>query len=157
MNRYTLALIVNNHSGVLSKIAGLFTRRGYNINSLSVGETDSKNISRMTIVFNGSKNTFEQVKKQFNKLVDVIKVVDLSEGDAVFRELILVKIAVTSTNKRDLIDIVDIYKGKIINLNKKYLIIELTGNKEKIDAFTELISSYEIKELVRTGFTGLLR
>lgn len=157
MNRYTLALIVNNHSGVLSKIAGLFTRRGYNINSLSVGETDSKSISRMTIVFNGNKNTFEQVKKQFNKLVDVIKVVDLSEGDAVFRELILVKIAVTSSNKRDLIDIVDIYKGKIINLNKKYLIIELTGNKEKIDAFTELISSYEIKELVRTGFTGLLR
>lgn len=157
MNKYTLALIVNNHSGVLSKIAGLFTRRGYNIDSLSVGPIEEENLSRMTVVFNGDEQTFEQVKKQFNKLIDVIKIIDLSAEPAVFRELILVKVAVTSTNKRDLIDLINVYRGNIIDFNKKSLIVELTGEQEKIDAFIDLIKTYEIKELVRTGFTGLLR
>jgi len=157
MNKYTLALIVNNHSGVLSKIAGLFTRRGYNIDSLSVGPIESENLSRMTIVFNGDEQTFEQVKKQFNKLIDVIKIIDLSAEPAVFRELILVKVALTTTNRRDLVDLVTIYRGNIIDFSKKSLIIELTGNQEKLDAFIELIKTFEIKELVRTGFTGLLR
>lgn len=157
MNKYTLALIVNNHAGVLSKISGLFTRRGYNIDSLSVGTIEEENLSRMTIVFNGDEQSFEQVKKQFHKLIDVIKIVDLSAEPAVFRELILIKVAVTTSNKRDLIDLVNIYRGKIIDLNKKSLIIELTGDQEKIDAFIDLIKTYEIKELVRTGFTGLLR
>lgn len=157
MNKYTLALIVNNHSGVLSKIAGLFTRRGYNIDSLSVGPIEEENLSRMTVVFNGDEQTFEQVKKQFNKLIDVIKIIDLSAEPAVFRELILVKVAVTSTNRRDLIDLINVYRGNIIDFNKKSLIVELTGEQEKIDAFIDLIKTYEIKELVRTGFTGLLR
>ena len=157
MNKYTLALIVNNHSGVLSKIAGLFTRRGYNIDSLSVGPIEEENLSRMTVVFNGDEQTFDQVKKQFNKLIDVIKIIDLSAEPAVFRELILVKVAVTSTNKRDLIDLVNVYRGNIIDFNKKSLIVELTGEQEKIDAFIDVIKTYEIKELVRTGFTGLLR
>jgi len=157
MNKYTLALIVNNHSGVLSKIAGLFTRRGYNIDSLSVGPIEVENLSRMTIVFNGDEQTFEQVKKQFNKLIDVIKIIDLSAEPAVFRELILVKVAVTSSNRSELVDLVNIYRGNIIDYNKKSLIIELTGDQEKIDAFIELITTFEIKEMVRTGFTGLLR
>lgn len=157
MNRHTLALIVNNHAGVLSKIAGLFTRRGYNIDSLSVGPIDMPNLSRMTIVFNGDEQTFEQVKKQFNKLVDVIKVIDLSDQPSVHRELLLVKVAITNGNKKDLIDLCNIYRGHIIDFSKKSLIIELTGDEKKMNAFVELIKTYEIKELVRTGYTGLLR
>jgi acetolactate synthase-1/3 small subunit len=157
MNRYTIALIVNNQSGVLSKIAGLFTRRGYNIENLSVGPIENNNLSRMTIVFNGNKSTLEQVKKQFNKLIDVIKVIDLYEKASVFRELVLVKIAITANNKHDLIDITNTFRGNIIDYNKKSIIIEMIGNKDKIDAFISLISSYEIKEIVRTGSVGLIR
>jgi acetolactate synthase-1/3 small subunit len=157
MNRYTIALIVNNQSGVLSKIAGLFTRRGYNIENLSVGPMENNNLSRMTIVFNGDKSTLEQVKKQFNKLIDVIKVIDLSEKASVFRELVLIKIAITTNNKHDLIDITNTFRGNIIDYNKKSIIIEMTGKKDKIDAFISLISSYEIKEIVRTGSIGLIR
>ena len=157
MNRYIIALTVNNQSGVLSKIAGLFTRRGYNIDSLSVGTLDSKNLSRMTIVFNGDERTLEQVKKQLNKLIDIIKVVDLSKDLSIFRELILIKVDTNSTNKREIIDIVDTFRAKIISYNKKSIIIELAGDKEKIDAFTSLISVYGVKELARTGSVGLIR
>lgn len=157
MNKHTLALIVNNHAGVLSKIAGLFTRRGYNIDSLSVGPIDLENLSRMTIVFNGDEQTFEQVKKQFNKLVDVIKVIDLSDQPSIHRELLLVKVAITNGNKKDLMDLCHIYRGRIVDLSKRSLIIELTGDEDKMNAFVELIKTYEIKELVRTGYTGLLR
>ena len=111
----------------------------------------------MTITFECTKSTFEQIKKQFNKLVDVIKIVELCEHEAVFRELVLVKLILNKKNKDDILDIVNIYRGNIINYNKKSIIIELTGDTQKIDAFNELISAYEVKELVRTGFTGLLR
>jgi acetolactate synthase-1/3 small subunit len=157
MNRYIIALTVNNQSGVLSKIAGLFTRRGYNIDSLSVGTLDSENLSRITIVFNGDESTLEQVKKQLNKLIDVIKVVDLSKDFSIFRELILIKVDTNSTNKREIIDIVDTFRAKIISYNKKSIIIELAGDKAKIDAFTSLISVYGVKELTRTGSVGLIR
>ncbi|MEA1974505.1 MAG: acetolactate synthase small subunit [Bacillota bacterium] len=157
MNRYILALTVNNQSGVLSKIAGLFARRGYNIDSLSVGTLDSENLSRMTIVFNGDEKTLEQVKKQLNKLIDIIKVVDLSKDLSIFRELILIKVNTNSTNKREIIDIVDTFRAKIISYNKNSMIIELAGDKAKIDAFTSLISVYGIKELTRTGSVGLIR
>jgi len=157
MSRYTIALVVNNQSGVLSKIAGLFTRRGYNIDSLSVGTLDSELLSRMTIVFNGDESTLEQVKKQLNKLIDVIKVIDLSNDISISRELVLIKVDTNSNNKRDIIDIVDTFRAKIISYNKKSIIIELTGDKPKIDAFTSVLSSYGVKELTRTGSVGLLR
>lgn len=157
MKKFTLALIVNNKAGVLSKISNLFTRRGYNIDSLSVGETDNHKYSRMTITFKCDLNTFEQIKKQFNKLVDVIKVIELSDSNSVFRELVLVKLTLNKKNKSEILDIVNIYRGNIINYTKKTIIIELTGDTQKIDAFNSLISTYEVRELVRTGFTGLLR
>ena len=157
MSRHTLALIVNNKAGVLSKIASLFTRRGYNIDALSVGKTQTKEFSRMTITFNCNKKTFEQIIKQFNKLIDVIKVIEMPQNKSIYRELILIKIKINKESRSDILDIVNIYKGKILNFTKKNVIIELTGNKDKIDAFNSLIKSYEIKELVRTGFTGLLK
>ncbi|MGM0378874.1 MAG: acetolactate synthase small subunit [Bacillota bacterium] len=157
MSRHTLALIVNNKAGVLSQIASLFTRRGYNIDTLSVGKTQTKEFSRMTITFKCNKETFEQIIKQFNKLIDVIKVIELPQSKSIYRELILIKIKINKENRSDILDIVNIYKGKILNFTKKNVIIELTGNKDKIDAFNSLIKTYEIKELVRTGFTGLLK
>lgn len=154
---HTISLIVNNQSGVLSRIAGLFTRRGYNIDSLSVGETEEPGISRMTICFTGDQQTLEQVKKQCHKLVDVIKVIDMTPEDSIFRELILVKIALNDRNRNRVIDAVKIYRGNVINYTRDAAIIELTGDRQKIDAFISLVESEGIQELIRTGFTSLKR
>lgn len=157
MEQYTISLIVNDHAGVLSRIAGLFTRRGYNIDSLSVGKTEEPGIARMTITYSIEDGTSEQVKKQCYKLVDVIKVMDMTPEDSVFRELILVKVALNDVNRQRIIDAVKIYKGHIVSYAKDSAIIELTGDKQKVEAFLNLLESEGVKELIRTGFTALKR
>ncbi|QEK13459.1 acetolactate synthase small subunit [Crassaminicella thermophila] len=157
MNRHVLSILVENNSGVLSRIAGLFSRRGYNIDSLSVGETENPKISRMTITVNGDDYILEQIQKQLHKLINVIKIVELKPEKSIYRELILVKVRADSKNRATIIETVNIFRGKIIDVSSDTLTIELTGDFEKISAFTELIKPFGIIELVRTGFTGLQR
>ncbi|WZL72950.1 acetolactate synthase small subunit [Clostridiaceae bacterium 35-E11] len=157
MNRHVLSILVENHSGVLSKIAGLFSRRGYNIDSLSVGETENPKVSRMTITVSGDDYILEQIQKQLHKLIDVIKVVQLKPEKSVYRELIFIKIKATTQQRAGIIETVNIFRGKIIDVSSETLTIELTGDAGKLSAFTELIKPYGIVELVRTGFTGLQR
>ncbi|WP_446899824.1 acetolactate synthase small subunit [Clostridium sp. LBM24168] len=158
MKKYVLSVLVENHSGVLSKVAGLFSRRGYNIHSLTVGITEDPNISRMTIVSVGDDYMFEQINKQLNKLIEVIKVIDLSNfSKTVYRELSLVKVAADSSNKLLIIQIANTFRGNIVDMNDKSITIEITGNEEKVSAFIELMKTYGIKESIRTGLTALQR
>nr|WP_248484766.1 acetolactate synthase small subunit [Tepidibacter aestuarii] len=157
MSKHVLSVLVENHSGVLSKIAGLFTRRGYNIDSLSVGETENPKISRMTIVVNSDDYTLEQIKKQLNKLIDVIKVIQLEPEKSICRELVFIKITAKSNQRASIHETVNIFRAKVIDISTETMTIELTGDFEKISAFIEIIKPYGIIELVRTGFTGLQR
>ncbi|NOY74948.1 MAG: acetolactate synthase small subunit [Kiritimatiellaeota bacterium] len=157
MKQHTISVLVENKFGVLARIAGLFSGRGYNIESLSVNSTQDPTISRMTIVTSGDENVIEQIDKQLNKLIDVIKVTDLAVSDFIERELILVKVAVTAKNRSDIIQITEIFGGKIISVHKKELAVELSGNGEKIDNFISLLAEYEIIELVRTGRVAISR
>ena len=152
-----LSVLVENQAGVLSKISGLFTRRGYNIDSLSVGETEDPEISRMTITLEGDRQTVEQIVKQLNKLIDVIKVTELTNEDSVCRELLLIKVKADLKTRSDIIGIAGIFKAKIIDVAKESLILELTGDSEKIEAFTEILKPYGILEYNRTGLTALKR
>ncbi|QZY55220.1 acetolactate synthase small subunit [Crassaminicella profunda] len=157
MNRHVLSVLVENHSGVLSRIAGLFSRRGYNIDSLSVGETENPNISRMTITVSGDDYMLEQMKKQLNKLINVIKVVELQPEKSVYRELVLLKVKADLTHRAAIIETINIFRGNIIDVSNETLTVELTGDFGKIAGFTELMAPFGILELVRTGFTGLQR
>ena len=157
MNKYILSILVENHSGVLSKMAGLFTRRGYNIDSLTVSITDDPSISRMTIVVTGDEQITEQIVKQLNKLVDVIKILELSPEKAVSRELALVKVTLEQSTRSFIIETVNIFKCTIVEMNVKSIIIEITGNEDKVSAFIELMKPYGIKEVVRTGLAVLQR
>lgn len=157
MNKRVLSLLVDNTSGVLSRIAGLFSRRGYNIDSLTVGETADPRYSRMTVVVNGDDQILDQITKQLAKLVDVVDIKPLKEGESVSRELILVKVRVDAGNRQEVISVADIFRAKIIDVGIDSLIIELTGNQSKLDAFIRLLEGYEILELARTGITGLSR
>jgi acetolactate synthase-1/3 small subunit len=157
MNRHILSVLVENHSGVLSRISGLFSRRGYNIDSLSVGETEDPTISRMTIVVRGDDHILEQIKKQLNKLIDVIKVVELEPGQSVFRELALIKVKTTMSTRASIIEIVAIFRANIVDVSEERLTVELTGDEEKINAFINIMKSYGIAEIVRTGLTALER
>ncbi|MTI66602.1 MAG: acetolactate synthase small subunit [Firmicutes bacterium] len=157
MSRYVLSVLVENYSGVLSKIAGLFSRRGYNINSLSVGETENPKISRMTITVDCDIHILEQIVKQLNKLINVIKVIELKPENSVYRELVLVKLKVNFMQRASINETVNIFRGKIIDISNKTVTIEITGDTEKLSAFINLIEPYGIIELVRTGFTGLER
>lgn len=148
---------MENRSGVLSKISGLFTRRGYNIDSLSVGVTEDENISRMTIVVKENEEILEQIVKQLNKLIDVIKVVELNPEKSVFREIALIKINVNPKEKMPIMQTVNIFRANIIDLNNESMIIEITGDEDKITAFIDLMRPYGIKEIVRTGLTALSR
>ena len=151
------SLLVDNNSGVLSRISGLFTRRGYNIDSLSVGITTDPNYSRMTVVCSGDELILEQITKQVEKLEDVLTVKVLKDGQSVNRELILVKVRVEPNQRADVSSIVDIFRANIIDVGKESMIIELTGTKSKLEAFIDLLEGYEILELARTGITGLSR
>ena len=157
MNKRVLSLLVDNTSGVLSRIAGLFSRRGYNIDSLTVGETADPRYSRMTVVVNGDDKILDQITKQLAKLGDVVDIKPLADNEIVSRELVLVKVRADGQNRQAIIGITDIFRAKIIDVGIDSLIIELTGNQSKIDAFIRLLEGYEILELARTGITGLSR
>jgi len=152
-----LSILVENTAGVLSRVSGLFSRRGYNIDSLTVGVTENPKYSRMTVVVTGDDEILEQIGKQLGKLVDVKEIKELKENASVCRELILVKVAVSADQRQQVSSIADIFRAKIVDVSPDSLMLELTGNQAKLDAFTTLLEDYEIKELVRTGITGLAR
>ena len=149
--KHTLAVLVENRYGVLSRVAGLFARRGYNIDSLAVGVTEDPTISRMTIVVRGDDLVLEQVTKQLNKLIDVIRVTDLGTEDTVERELVLIKVNADVKNRSEIMQIADIFRAKIIDVASKSMVIEVTGDENKIKAIEQLLKPFGIKEMVRTG------
>ncbi|MCQ1529904.1 acetolactate synthase small subunit [Lutispora saccharofermentans] len=157
MSSRILSVLVENHSGVLSKISGLFTRRGFNIDSLTVSETEDPTISRMTIVVKDDDSMVEQINKQLNKLIDVIKVIELDEQKSVFRELALIKVSLNQNNRSVITETVNIFRGNVVDVDNKSIIVEVTGSHDKIIAFIELMKPYGIKEMVRTGLTALER
>jgi acetolactate synthase-1/3 small subunit len=157
VKRYILSVLVENQSGVLSRVSGLFSRRGYNIDSLSVGETEDPGISRMTIVVRGDSYILEQIKKQLNKLIDVIKVIELNKDKSVFRELMLIKVNAKENSRASIIEIVDIFRANVVDVSNETLTIEMTGDENKIEAFVSLMKPYGIREIVRTGLTALER
>lgn len=157
MRKKVFSVLVANTSGVLNRVAALFSRRGYNIDSLTVGVTENPEYSRMTIVAKGDDEILEQIEKQISKLEDVIEITELGADDSVCRELILVKVAVSVEQRQQVIAIADIFRAKIVDAAKDSLMVELTGNQSKLDAFIELLEGYKIEQLVRTGITGLLR
>ncbi len=157
MKEYVVSVIVENEPGILSRVAGLFSRRGYNIISLSVGETDTPKISRMTIVVSGDHQIVEQIKKQLQKLIDVITVEELQPETSVFRELALIKVAVTDQTRPSILEVVEVFRGKVIDIATESLTIELTGDQGKISAFVNLMNQYGVKEMARTGLTALTR
>lgn len=152
-----ISVLVENHSGVLSRVAGLFSRRGYNIDSLSVGETENPDISRMTIAFTGDNYILEQVQKQLHKLIEVIKIVELKPSQSVCRELVLIKINATSEQRPSILETINIFRARVIDISDETLTVELTGDSDKLLGFVEVIKPYGILELVRTGFSGIQR
>lgn len=157
MKQRVLSMLVDNTSGVLSRVAGLFSRRGYNIDSLTVGETADPRYSRMTVVVSGDELVLDQIGKQVAKLVDVVDVKVLKPGESVNRELIMVKVRADAKDRQGIIAISDIFRAKVVDVAKDSMILELTGDQKKLNAFLELMSDYEILELARTGITGLSR
>ena len=152
---HVLSVLVENHAGVLSRVTGLFSRRMYNIDSLSVGETEDPNISRTTIVVQADDDPLNQIKNQLAKLVDVIEITELHKDNAVLREHVLVK--VSAKDQAGVMQICDIFRAKIVDISLEYMTAELTGAPSKISAFISLMEQYEVKDLVRTGLTGLAR
>lgn len=157
MKRLVLSLLVENNPGVTSRISGLFSRRGFNIDSFSSGITADPKYERMTIVANCDEQTAEQLERQLFKLEDVVDIKRLKPGASVTRELILVKVRAKDTERQAVMNVTDIFRGKIIDVTVDSMVIELTGQQEKLDAFLHLLSGYEILELARTGITGLTR
>jgi acetolactate synthase-1/3 small subunit len=158
MKPHTLSILVENRAGVLSRVTGLFSRRGFNIESLAVGTCEEPGMSRITIVCIGDDAQIEQVMKQLNKLIDVIKVSDLTDNERVERELALIKVnADSGTTRSEIMQIAQIFRAQIIDMGTKTLVLQITGDTEKIDALETLLRQYGVKELVRTGKIGLLR
>jgi len=155
--KHVLSVLVRNSAGVLSRVSGLFSRRGYNIDSLTVGRTQDVTISRMTITLTGDDDVLEQVKKQLQKLEDVIRVVYINPKNSVIRELVLIKVKAEAENRAAINEVVKIFRCKIIDVSVETLTIELTGDEGKISALIKLLEPYEIKEMVRTGVTALKR
>lgn len=155
--RHTISVLVENKFGVLTRVAGLFSGRGYNIDTLNVGPTHAPDLSRMTIVTHGDEATLEQIVKQLNKLPDVIKVQDFRDGEYVDRELILVKVGVDSQTRAEVMQITDIFRAKIVDVQSKSLTIEVTGTESKVEKFLELMTSFGVQELTRTGKAALPR
>ena len=155
--KHTLAVLVENKYGVLARVAGLFSRRGFNIDSLAVGITEDPTISRMTIVVRGDDLVLEQVTKQLNKLIDVIRVTDLGAEESVERELALIKVNADPSNRAEIIQIVDIFRARIIDVASKTVTIEVTGDSDKIKAIQTLLRPFGIKEMARTGKVALTR
>ncbi|HEY5532708.1 MAG TPA: acetolactate synthase small subunit [Candidatus Anoxymicrobiaceae bacterium] len=155
--KHTLSVMVENKPGVLARVAGLFSRRGFNIDSLAVGVTEKPEVSRMTVVVNVEEHSLEQVYKQLNKLINVIKVIDLPDDNSVQREMIMVKVKADAKTRAEVIEIVDIFRGKVVDVGKGTISIEVTGPASKLTAFEELLRPYGLVELVRTGTIALPR
>lgn len=157
MDKHVISVLVRNSSGVLSRVSGLFSRRGFNIDSLSVGRTQDPDVSRMTITLMGNDAVLDQFIKQLNKLEDVLKVINLTPEESVYRELVLIKVNADTNQRAAINEVVKIFRCKIIDLSKDTLTIELTGDESKVSALINLLEEYGIKELVRTGVTALER
>ena len=157
MQKRILSLLVDNTAGVLSRISGLFSRRGYNIDSFSSGVTADPRYTRITIVASGDEQILEQIEKQLAKLEDVRNIKKLEPGTSVTRELILVKIKAKDTERQAILSVTNIFHGKVVDVTNDSMVIELTGHQDKLDAFMDLLQGYEILELARTGITGLTR
>ena len=157
MSRHIVSVLVENEAGALSRIAGLFSARGYNIETLTVAPTEDASMSRMTIVTTGSEDVVEQITKQLNKLIEVVKVIDLSEAEHIERELMLIKVRAGQKEREDMKRMADIFRGRIIDVSDNTYTIELTGSGEKLDAFIRSLDQGSIIETVRTGASGIGR
>ena len=157
MKTQVFSLLVNDNAGLLSRVAGLFSRRGYNIDSITSGNTMSQGITRITVVATGDELILSQIEKQLAKLEDVLEIKILKDGVSVCRELIMVKIKADAAQRTEVISLADIFRAKIVDVETDSLMLEMTGNKSKVEAFLKLLSGYEILELARTGITGLSR
>ena len=157
MSKHTLSVLVENKPGVLARIAGLFSRRGYNIDSLAVGPTEAEGLSRMTIVVNVESKSLEQVTKQLNKLINVIKILEHESGSAVERELMLIKIRAVAEVRGKIIELADVFRAKILDVGADAMTVEVTGSPDKLQAFEDLVTGYGIIELVKTGRVALAR
>lgn len=157
MTKHTISVLVNNQPGVLQRVAGLFGRRGFNIESITVGSSEEKGLSRMVIVTTGDDKTLEQISKQLYKLIDVIKVVNLSSSPMVDRELALIKISAEPALRSEIISIVDTFRAAVVDIGPYSLIVQVAGDSTKIDAMVELLTPYGLKELSRTGVTAMIR
>jgi len=155
--RHIISILIENESGALSRVAGLFSARGYNIESLTVAATEDPSLSRMTLVTRGSEEIIEQITKQLNKLIDVVRLIDLAESFHIERELMMVKIKATGDLRDEIRSMADIFRGKIIDVTPSTYIVEMTGPSEKLDAFVAAIDSDSIIEVVRSGPTGISR
>ena len=155
--RMVLSILVDNTSGVLSRVSGLFSRRGYNIDSLTVGETEDSQVSRMTVAVTGDEAILEQITKQLSKLEDVKEIVELLPDSSVCRELVLVKVSANRAQRTEINTVANIFRAKVVDVSEEFMMMELTGTTSKVDAFIKLLDGFEINELVRTGITGLTR
>lgn len=155
--KHTLSLLVDNEPGVLSRVTGLFSGRGFNIESLCVAETLDPKVSCITLVTSGDEKIMEQIIKQLRKLINVIKVMDLSEMESVYREMALVKVKADSSSRAEILRIVDIFRGKVVDVNSNDYTIEVTGDEKKLWAIIDLLKSFNIKEIVRTGSVAMAR
>ncbi len=156
-DRHTLSVLVENRPGVLTRIAGMFARRGYNIHSLAVGPTEDPAVSRLTVVVGAEALQLEQITKQLNKLVNVLKIQELEQGDSVERELLLVKVAAEPATRSQVIELADVFRAKIVDVDHDSITIEAAGNPEKLEAMIELVTPYGIREVVRSGTIALGR
>jgi len=157
MRKHVISVLVENKFGVLARISGLFSARGYNIDSLCVAETLDPTLSKMTIVTQGDDQVIEQINKQLNKLVDIVKVLDFTGLDHVDRELVLIKVAATDSNRSAIVEITDIFRAKVVDVAPKSLTVEITGTSDKVNAFLELLRPYGIREIARTGRIAMSR
>jgi len=157
IKKEVISILVDNQANVLTRVSSLFGRRGFNIDSLTVSATNDPNLSRITVVFTGTEQGLHQIITQTAKLEVVKKIFTLHSGDSIYRELLLLKVRADKTNRSAIKEIVDIYRGRIVDLSKDSLIIEITGDSDKLDAFMEMLSCYEIAEVCRTGITGIGR
>jgi acetolactate synthase-1/3 small subunit len=156
-SKHTISVLVENRAGVLARIAGLFSARGYNIDSLAVGETEDPTISRMTIVVKGDESVLEQVEKQLNKLIDIIKVSDYKQIPHIERDLALIKVRADKLNRSELLQIADVFRAKIVDVSSGSVIVEATGSEEKIEALISMLDSFGIQEVSRTGIVAMAR
>lgn len=157
IRRHTISILVNNQPGVLQRVSGLFGRRGFNIESITVGESEEHGLSRMVIVTQGDEKTLEQVSKQLYKLIDVIKVIDLSSNPMVSRELALIKVNADAAARPEILSVIETFRAAVVDIGPNSLVVQVVGDSDKIDAMVELLTPYGIKEMSRTGVTAMIR